>query len=47
MDEWHFIAERKIREAIEDGSFDHLEGAGRPLPLAYAERLVRAVTKRL
>lgn len=33
MDEWHFIAERKIREAIEDGSFDHLEGAGRPLPL--------------
>ena len=33
MDEWHFIAERKIREAIEEGAFDHLEGAGRPLPL--------------
>ena len=33
MDGWHFIAERKIREAMEEGAFDHLEGAGRPLPL--------------
>ncbi len=33
MDEWHFIAERKIREAMEEGAFDHLEGAGRPLDL--------------
>jgi hypothetical protein len=34
MDEWHFIAERKIREAMQEGAFDHLEGAGRPLDLA-------------
>jgi len=33
MDEWHFIAERKIREAIENGAFDHLEGMGKPLNL--------------
>lgn len=33
MDEWHFIAERKIREAMEEGAFEHLEGAGRPLAL--------------
>jgi hypothetical protein len=33
VDEWNFIAERKIREAIEEGAFDHLEGAGRPLDL--------------
>jgi hypothetical protein len=33
MDEWHFIAERKIREAMEDGAFDRLEGQGRPLDL--------------
>ncbi len=33
MDEWHFIADRKIREAMEEGAFDHLEGAGRPLDL--------------
>jgi hypothetical protein len=33
MEEWHFIAERKIREAIEEGTFDHLEGAGKPLNL--------------
>jgi hypothetical protein len=33
MDEWHFIAERKIREAIEEGAFDHLEGSGAPLDL--------------
>ncbi len=34
MDEWQFIAERKIREAMEDGAFDHLEGAGKPLDLS-------------
>ena len=33
MDEWHFIAERKIREAMEEGAFEHLEGAGKPLDL--------------
>ena len=33
MDEWHFIAERKIREAMEEGAFDHLEGMGKPLNL--------------
>ncbi len=33
MDEWHFIADRKIREAMEEGAFDHLEGAGEPLNL--------------
>ncbi|HUI77888.1 MAG TPA: DUF1992 domain-containing protein [Bryobacteraceae bacterium] len=33
MDQWHFIAERKIREAMEEGAFDHLEGAGKPLDL--------------
>jgi Domain of unknown function (DUF1992) len=33
MDEWQFIAERKIREAMEEGAFDHLEGAGTPLDL--------------
>jgi Domain of unknown function (DUF1992) len=33
MDEWHFIAERKIREAMEEGAFDHLQGAGQPLDL--------------
>jgi len=33
MDEWHFIAERKIREAMEEGAFDHLDGIGKPLDL--------------
>ena len=33
MEEWHFIADRKIREAMEEGAFEHLEGAGRPLDL--------------
>jgi len=31
MDEWRFIAERKIREAMEEGAFDHLKGKGEPL----------------
>src|SRR5579872_3748771 len=34
MDEWHFIAERKIREALEEGAFENLEGAGAPLDLS-------------
>jgi hypothetical protein len=33
MDEWHFIAERKIREAMEEGAFDELDGTGAPLDL--------------
>lgn len=33
MDEWHFIAERKIREAMEEGVFEHLDGTGKPLDL--------------
>jgi hypothetical protein len=34
MDEWHFIAERKIRDAMEEGAFDQLEGKGEPLDLS-------------
>jgi hypothetical protein len=34
MDEWHFIAARKTREALEEGAVDRLEGAGKPLNLA-------------
>lgn len=33
MDQWHFIADRKIREAMEEGAFEHLDGAGDPLDL--------------
>jgi hypothetical protein len=33
MDVWNLVAERKIREAMEEGAFDRLEGAGRPLDL--------------
>ena len=33
MDEWHFIAERKIQEAIEEGAFEHLEGSGKPIDM--------------
>lgn len=33
MDEWHFIADRKIRAAMAEGAFDHLDGAGEPLNL--------------
>ena len=32
MDPWRFIADRKIREAMEEGAFDNLEGTGKPLP---------------
>ena len=34
MDEWRFIAERKIREAMEEGAFENLAGAGEPLDLS-------------
>jgi hypothetical protein len=33
MDEWRFIADRKIREAMEQGLFEKLDGAGEPLDL--------------
>jgi hypothetical protein len=33
MDAWRLIAERKIREAMEDGAFDRLDSAGKPLDL--------------
>src|SRR5437899_7588168 len=33
MDSWQTIAERKIREAMEEGAFDNLAGKGRPLDL--------------
>jgi hypothetical protein len=31
MDVWNLIADRKIREAMDDGEFDNLDGAGRPI----------------
>jgi DnaJ homologue, subfamily C, member 28, conserved domain len=34
VDEWNFIAERKIREAIDEGAFERLEGMGEPLDLS-------------
>jgi hypothetical protein len=33
MDEWHFIADRKIEEAMREGAFERLDGAGEPLDL--------------
>ena len=33
MDDWRFIAERKIREAMEEGAFEDLDGTGKPLDL--------------
>lgn len=33
MDAWQLVAERKIREAMEEGAFDRLEGTGKPLDL--------------
>jgi hypothetical protein len=33
VDKWENIAERKIREAMEEGAFDNLTGKGRPLNL--------------
>lgn len=34
MDVWQLVAERKIREAMEEGAFENLEGAGKPLDLS-------------
>jgi len=34
MDVWNLVAERKIREAMEEGVFDSLEGTGEPLDLS-------------
>jgi hypothetical protein len=31
MDIWNVVADRKIREAMEEGAFDQLEGTGQPL----------------
>lgn len=33
MNVWNLIAERKIREAMEEGAFDCLDGKGEPLDL--------------
>jgi hypothetical protein len=33
MDIWRTIADRKIKQAMEEGAFDHLDGEGRPLSL--------------
>src|SRR6266508_1108056 len=33
MDQWRINADRKIREAMEEGAFDRLEGAGKPIPM--------------
>ena len=33
MDAFRLIAVRKIQEAMDEGAFDNLPGAGRPLPL--------------
>ena len=51
MDVWRLIAERKIAEAMEEGAFDHLEGAGKPLDLSEnpfedpADRLAHRLLK--
>lgn len=34
MDAWQLVAERKIREGMEEGAFDRLEGTGKPLDLS-------------
>ena len=33
MDIWNLIAERKIREAMDEGAFDRLNGTGQPIAL--------------
>jgi hypothetical protein len=33
MDHWRFIADRKIREAMDEGVFNRLAGEGMPLPV--------------
>ncbi|WP_419786303.1 DnaJ family domain-containing protein [Pseudodesulfovibrio sp.] len=41
MDEWNsqIIAEERIRQALEEGKFDNLEGAGKPLKPDGTENL--------
>jgi DnaJ homolog subfamily C member 28 len=34
MDKWENIAEKKIQEAMSEGAFDNLKGAGRPIDLS-------------
>ena len=36
MDQWESIAERKIREAMEQGAFDDLPHKGKPIPIEIA-----------
>jgi hypothetical protein len=36
VDIWRLIADRKIREAMDEGGFDNLKGAGEPLPVEDA-----------
>lgn len=51
MDACQLIAERKIREAMEEGVFDQIEGAGKPLDLSEnpfedpSERLANRLLK--
>ena len=33
MDVWRLVAERKIREAMEEGAFENLDGTGEPISL--------------
>ena len=33
MDVWRLVAERKIREAMDEGAFEHLDGTGEPISL--------------
>jgi Domain of unknown function (DUF1992) len=33
MDEWRFITDRKIRDAMREGAFERLDGEGQPLDL--------------
>ncbi len=41
MDFFQRIAEQRIREAMEEGAFDQLEGSGRPLDFSEDRRVPR------
>jgi len=51
MDVWNLVAERKIREAMDEGAFDNLEGRGKPLDLSVdpfedpSERMANHILK--
>lgn len=50
MEIWRLIADRKIEEAMAEGAFDDLEGAGRPLRLdedPFVDPLWRIVSRML